>query len=336
MTALVDVWRAVEPGARVRVEDDDALRRPVRGIARTRAAAPHLPPLTGGELLVVDAELLRATSPDELFGAVAETGGDPVAIWVAGSAPSFDLTGLAPELSVLHGDLAAASVTEAANRYLERGAQILERFALDLRLAMAEAALGDPMPATPAALVATALRRGVAVAADAELLAVLPRAGGRSLAARFAATFYRTFAASPTRRSSERRTRDGLWLWERPVRTGASVWLFDDIPFSRTDRVAGDALAVTLRALLTRRETVTPQPLHRDPAAEEAGRDDSMRTTLLAVARANGRVAPAARALGVHRNTVLYRLRRASRELGIDPRRSADALRLLGETDRRD
>ena len=56
---------------------------------------------------------------------------------------------------------------------------------------------------------------------------------------------------------------------------------------------------------------------------------DPMRDTLLAVARANGRIAPAARARGVHRNTVLYRLRRAEAELGIDPRRPEDALRLL-------
>ena len=58
--------------------------------------------------------------------------------------------------------------------------------------------------------------------------------------------------------------------------------------------------------------------------------------TLLAVARANGRVATAARALGVHRNTVLYRLQRARLELGIDPRRPDDALRLLrSDEDRR-
>ena len=58
-----------------------------------------------------------------------------------------------------------------------------------------------------------------------------------------------------------------------------------------------------------------------------------MRDTLMAVARANGRIAPAARSLGVHRNTVLYRLRRASDELGLDPRRPEDALRLLRRAD---
>jgi DNA-binding PucR family transcriptional regulator len=58
---------------------------------------------------------------------------------------------------------------------------------------------------------------------------------------------------------------------------------------------------------------------------------DALDATLLAVALANGRVAPAARALGVHRNTVLYRLRRARAERGIDPRLPQDALRILAE-----
>nr|MBA3688270.1 helix-turn-helix domain-containing protein [Chloroflexota bacterium] len=57
--------------------------------------------------------------------------------------------------------------------------------------------------------------------------------------------------------------------------------------------------------------------------------------TLLAVARSNGRIAPAARALGVHRNTVLYRLRTARAERGLDPRRPEDALRILSDADRR-
>jgi DNA-binding PucR family transcriptional regulator len=62
--------------------------------------------------------------------------------------------------------------------------------------------------------------------------------------------------------------------------------------------------------------------------------DEPLTATLLAVARANGRVAPAARSLGVHRNTVLYRLRIARDQRGIDPRRPEDALRLLREVDR--
>jgi DNA-binding PucR family transcriptional regulator len=60
-----------------------------------------------------------------------------------------------------------------------------------------------------------------------------------------------------------------------------------------------------------------------------------MAATLLAVARSNGRIAPAARALGIHRNTVLYRLRAARAEHGLDPRRPEDALRILWEAERR-
>ena len=61
---------------------------------------------------------------------------------------------------------------------------------------------------------------------------------------------------------------------------------------------------------------------------------DRFTATLLAVARSNGRIAPAARALGVHRNTVLYRLRAASAERGVDPRRPEDALRILADAQR--
>jgi DNA-binding PucR family transcriptional regulator len=68
-------------------------------------------------------------------------------------------------------------------------------------------------------------------------------------------------------------------------------------------------------------------------AQPEVPHRDELLRTLLAVARANGRVAPAARELGVHRNTVLYRLRRGRDELGLDPRRPVDALRLLREAE---
>jgi DNA-binding PucR family transcriptional regulator len=61
--------------------------------------------------------------------------------------------------------------------------------------------------------------------------------------------------------------------------------------------------------------------------------ETELHRTVLAVARANGRVAAAARELGVHRNTVLYRLRRASIELGLDPRRAPDALAILREAE---
>jgi DNA-binding PucR family transcriptional regulator len=120
----------------------------------------------------------------------------------------------------------------------------------------------------------------------------------------------------------------------RPVGPDATAWLFDDLPFARIDEVALEALATTLRAL-RRRQAPGPARSRHEPALPPSS-GDPLRDTLLAVARANGRIAPAARALGVHRNTVLYRLRRASAELGIDPRRPDDALRLLRQAGSRD
>jgi hypothetical protein len=123
---------------------------------------------------------------------------------------------------------------------------------------------------------------------------------------------------------------------ERQVGPGAAAWLFDDLPFAAVDGVALDALAITLRALLRRRPAQPPLGRPERESRLPPSTGDPLRDTLLAVARANGRIAPAARSLGVHRNTVLYRLHRASVELGIDPRRAEDALRLLREADGRD
>ena len=200
-------------------------------------------------------------------------------------------------------------LTEALAAYLRDEPGHLQRLSDELRLAAAEAALANPDPAAPAGLVAARMRRGVAVVADGELRALHPRPAGRALAARFAATHARLLAGG-ARSESSRRTRDGLWLLERRVRAGAAVWLFDDLPFARVDEVAADALGVTLRALLRRappRAASVPAGSRRGPAPA----DDRIAATLLAVARSNGRIAPAARALGVHRNTVLYRLRAA-------------------------
>jgi len=107
--------------------------------------------------------------------------------------------------------------------------------------------------------------------------------------------------------------------------------------------VAAEALGMTLRALL-RRPAAQPTAMGLPPPADAPGRvargaaaparGEPFAETLLAVARANGRVATAARSLGVHRNTVLYRLRVVRAQRGIDPRRPEDALRLLREDDR--
>ena len=57
MSSVVDLWRAIDPEARLASGDLDALRRPVRGVGRSRSAPPHLPSTADGELLVIDATI---------------------------------------------------------------------------------------------------------------------------------------------------------------------------------------------------------------------------------------------------------------------------------------
>jgi hypothetical protein len=346
VTSVIDVWRAVDPEARLVSGSVDRLRAAVRGIARSRAIPPHLPEHIDGELLVLDASLIGPTGLDGLIGAFREAGLRPAAAVLAGVSqeePAADRAG--DPLPVLASSQPLPALADAATFHLDHAEDELRRVALELRLAAAEAALADPQPAAAAGLVAARLRRGVAVSADGELQTLHPRVAGRALAARFVALHTRLLAESPGRAASSRRTREGLHLIERPIRTAASLWLFDDLPFARIDEVAADALTVTLRALL-RRPAVPSRPAVLRPLENEqvatagqaplplAGQTELHRT-VLAVARANGRVAVAARELGVHRNTVLYRLRRASVELGLDPRRAPDALAILREAEER-
>ncbi len=326
MTSLLDVWRAVDPEARLVSGDPDGLGRSVRGIAHSRAAPPHLPSAVEGQILFVDGALMPASGIDGLLAALAEAGLEPVGLWIADErAQPLERAG--SDLPVLAGSGSAGSRSISAAAYLEGEAAHLAAVASDLRLAAAEAALADPRPAAPAGVAAARLRRGVAVSVDGALACLSPRPAGRAIATRFAAAHGRLLAERVASPDAARRTRDGLWILERAITTGSTAWLFDDLPFARVDEVVLEAVATTLRALLRRRPA--------DPArARREGRlppssGDAVRDTLLAVARANGRIAPAARALGVHRNTVLYRLRRASDDLGIDPRRPEDALRLL-------
>ena len=333
MTSLLDLWRAVDPEARLVSGSVTRLGAPARGVLRTRAAAPHLPPAVDGELLVVDASLIRGRALDALIETFEAAGLRPVGVVVAGTAGSARPEATESSLPILASTRAGAQLADAFATYLRDEEGHLQRLSGELRLAAAEAALADPDPAAPAGLVAARMRRGVAVVADGELRALHPRPAGRALAARFAATHARLLAGG-SRSESSRRTRDGLWLLERRVRPGAAAWLFDDLPFARVDEVAADALGVTLRALLRRPPAQRPssRPVQR---AAEAAPADRFAATLLAVARSNGRIAPAARVLGVHRNTVLYRLRAASAERGIDPRRPEDALRILADAERR-
>jgi len=332
VTSLLDLWRAVDPEARLISGSVRLLRDPARGVVRTRTAAPHLPPAVDGEVLVIDGPLVRGGPLDALLGTLAAAELRPVGLVLAGLAGSAPEPAASP-LPILASGRSAAQLTDAMAAYLRDEPGHLQRLSADLRLAAAEAALADPDPAAPAGLVASRMRRGVAVIADGELRALHARQAGRALAARFAAA-HAPLLSGGSRAESSRRTRDGLWLLERRVRPGASAWLFDDLPFARVDEVAADALGVTLRALLRRTAVQRPssRPVARTPAPLP---DDRIAATLLAVARNNGRIAPAARALGVHRNTVLYRLRAALLDLGLDPRRPDDALRILAEAKRR-
>ncbi|HEY8772376.1 MAG TPA: helix-turn-helix domain-containing protein [Candidatus Limnocylindria bacterium] len=335
MTSVLDLWRAVDPEARLASGSLTRLGDAVRGVLRTRTAAPHLPPQVAGELLVVDGSLVPGRSLDGLLATLQAADLHPVGLLVAGLlGEHLDATD-AP-LPILLSGRTVARLTDAIADYLRDEPGHLQRFSAELRLAAAEAALADPDPSAPAGLVAARTRRGVAVVADGELRALHPRPAGRALAARFIATHARLLAGG-SRAESARRTRDGLWLLERRVRPGAAVWLFDDLPFARVDEVAADALSLTLRALLRRPAAPrgASRPSSRPVPSAAAPRDDRIAATLLAVARSNGRIAPAARALGVHRNTVLYRLRAASSAHGLDPRRPEDALRILAEAKRR-
>jgi len=333
VTSLLDVWRAVDPEARMVSGSVARLGDPARGVLRTRTAAPHLPPAVDGELLVVDGSLIRGRQLDALLSTFDAAELRPVGLVVAGLSGPTRPEPVESSLPVFLSGRTVTQLTDAVAAYLRDEQGHLLRLSTELRLAAAEAALADPDPAAPAGLVATRMRRGVAVIADGELRALHPRPAGRALAARFAATHSRMLTGG-SRTESSRRTRDGLWLLERRVRAGAAAWLFDDLPFARVDEVAADALGLTLRALLRRSPAARPasRPVTR---AAPAPPDDRIAATLLAVARSNGRIAPAARALGVHRNTVLYRLRAARAEQGLDPRRAEDALRILAEAERR-
>ena len=326
MTRLVDVWRAVDPEARRLSGTDDGLARLVRSVVGGRAGAPHLPALDATDLLVIDAEVLAPMPLDELVTALAAAGMMPAGVLISGLGSGFEAAELG--LPILASARPSGALIAAAGAYLGGEEAHLRSLAQEIRLAAAEAALTNPEPAGPAAVVAHRIRRGVAVMVDGELRALVPRSAGRAVAARFAAAFSRLLGGTAARPEGTRRLADGLWIHGQRVRPSASVWVFDDLPLARVDETAAAALSLTLRALLARAPATVAPPA---PAPMPPPATDRWRSTLLEVARANGRVAPAARKLGVHRNTVLYRLRIARRERGIDPRRPDDALRILRE-----
>ncbi len=328
MSSVLDVWRAIDPEARLVSGSMDGLARPVRGVARTRTGPPHLPELADGQLLVVDAVVVADRRADLLVEALAAAGLAPCALWVSGD---IALEPAGSDLPIIVAARHATAALDAVRGYLQDPARFLEAVAGEIRLAGAEAALADPRSAAPAGVVSARLRRGVAVSVGGSLEALVSRPAGRALATRFAAAHARLLAGRTGTGARSRRTRDGLWVLERPVSDTASAWLFDDLPFAAIDEAALGSFVITLRALLRR---VPAEPGRaRGAPRQPPSTGDPVRDTLLAVARANGRIAPAARMLGVHRNTVLYRLRRASAEYGVDPRRPHDAIRLLREAE---
>lgn len=332
MTSIVDLWRAVDPDARLLAGSEEALRAAVRGVQRTRAAPPHLPPPAEGALLIADAAVIVGPSLDGFLAAVAESGLQPPAILLGGAQRPLETAD--GDVPIIASALPTARLADAALAYLTDERGHLERLAVSIRLAAAEAALADPSLGAAAGAVAARLQRGVAVAVDRNLLALNPRVAGRALAARFAAVHARLLADASGGTEASRRLRDGLWVLHQPIREGAALWLFDDLPFARVDAAAAEALAITLRALLRRPAPSATARADTPAPAQPPRLDDPLGATLLAVARANGRIAPAARALGVHRNTVLYRLRVARGERGLDPRLPDDALRILRAAER--
>src|SRR5688500_2428554 len=167
MTSILDVWRGVDPAARLISGSAALLSRPVRGVARTRAAAPHLPRDTDGQLLVFDAALLPNERLDVLVAALADAGLEPCAVWLVGEPSELEAAG--DELPILVGPGTPGAVADRAMAYLDHEPGVLADLAAELRLAGAEAALVDPRPAAPAGVVAGRLRRGVAVTVDGAL-----------------------------------------------------------------------------------------------------------------------------------------------------------------------
>jgi hypothetical protein len=324
MAHLIDLWRIIDVEASWISGDARRLVDPVRALARSRSSVPRIPILPPGTLLLVEAGHLGGRA-DALLADLEAAEIRPAGVIVAGGRRAIDGSNLGTPL--LTSALPASVLAQAGDAYLSDESQALDRAVFELRLAAAERALADPQPAAVAGLGAARLRRGVAISVDGRLVAVVPRVAGRALAARFAAIHARLLVSSAGRGGAIRAV-DGLAVHEQRIRAGAAIWLFDDVPLSRLDVVAAGALAVTLRALLRRQPSTSPVPPRLAPSRSTAG---PMADTLLAVARNNGRIAPAARELGVHRNTVLYRLKIAGRDLDLDPRRPADALRILRE-----
>ena len=117
MTSIIDAWRAVDPEAKLVSGSVELVSRPVRGIARTRASPPHLPPVSPGQLLVADAGVLD-DDLDRLMAALGEAELEPAAIWLVGE-PVRTLQRAASALPVIARGTGPARLADALETYLE-------------------------------------------------------------------------------------------------------------------------------------------------------------------------------------------------------------------------
>jgi hypothetical protein len=149
LTSLLDLWRAVDPEARLVSGSVARLVEPARGVLRTRTVAPHLPPTVDGELLVIDGSLIRGRSLEVLLGILQAAELRPAGVVVAGlSGPRLEPTG--SSLPILASGRTVGELTDAISAYLRDEQGHLQRLSIELRLAAAEAALADPDPAAAA------------------------------------------------------------------------------------------------------------------------------------------------------------------------------------------
>ncbi len=344
MPRLIDVWRAVDSEARLVAGEPAVTDVLLRGVSRTRAAPPHLPPASDGHLLIVDGALLAHLPADRLIAEIAASGTVPAGLLIA-AAPT-DALGRWPDGAppTLASQRSVSALAVAASAYLADEAGFLDRFATEPpprggrgrpRRSRARGAGGHGRrPAAP--------RRGGRGRRRARRPP--PAAGrpstGRTLRGRLLAPVRHAEHPRGGLPTAPRRAVDPRAA--HPARSGGLALRRPAHGPHRRGRGRGAGHhpprppPATAGAVAAGRAADHRAPRRPAAPAQSAGSrvaSEPLDATLLAVARANGRVAPAARSLGVHRNTVLYRLRIARDRRGIDPRRPEDALRLLREAE---
>ncbi|MDH4335338.1 MAG: hypothetical protein OEW24_08820, partial [Chloroflexota bacterium] len=117
MTGVIDLWRAVDAEARVVSGSMGEMTQPVRGILRTRAVAPQLPPRIDGELLVVDAALVAGRPLDEFLATLKAAGLAPVALLLAGGPTALRPDPAGDDLPVLASTRTASYLSDAMASY---------------------------------------------------------------------------------------------------------------------------------------------------------------------------------------------------------------------------